>query len=85
MQLIANTKYAHNQEVLCRFKNFKPNEIVKGRITWIYLSQSSYFRPDAFLVSYRVTPVEMDEFEHDDDETIPECHVNCKDLPTFIE
>lgn len=60
MKLIANTKYSYNQEVLCRFKNFKPNEIVKGRIDSVFLSQTNHFRPDAFMVSYRVSPVEMD-------------------------
>ena len=38
-------------------------------------------RPRAFMINYTIEPLECSGFEHDNEETIPECHINTEETP----
>ena len=77
-----NTRYSLNQIVKVQYKSFKPSEIVISIIDAVRVYQSRHYRPECFSVDYLCSPLEMKGFEHDDNEWIPECHVEC--IPRII-
>jgi len=67
--------------VSCRFKEWKPGKLSKGKIVGVSLGQNQFMRPECFMISYQVEPLELVGSEHDSDESISECHTNTNAIP----
>lgn len=81
MKIQTKTKLDYGQIVDCVFEKWNPGEINKGKVIGISLWQNQYMRPRAFMINYTIEPLECSGFEHDNEETIPECHINTEETP----
>ena len=83
MNLSIKTKFDYGQIVNCRFKEYNKGELAQGKINSVQVCQTEHMRPECFMISYLVEPLEYIGYEHDEEEWIPECHKN--DLPCIID
>lgn len=75
------SKYKLEDIVTVLYKNYRPGEEVKSIIIGIRKYTSRHFIKDLYIESYCCSPLELEGFEHDDEEWIPEAH--CRALHSF--